>query len=198
MTSIDSNLIRRARRGDRSAIEFLLYEIGLQCEPRIKQKIPSRYQAVLSAEDVIQIARMQAFPKLSNLESDHPAAFSSWFYEIARNALRTEMRKLATKKRGGDVALLAEKDGNGIDLDEFPGRDETPSTNARRDEIAVAVKENLAKLPSTQRKAMQLSAEGCTINETAHQLNKKRSAIGSLLARTRKILRAALGNSWHD
>lgn len=192
--NIDLNLIERAKGGSSIALTRLLYEVGARYEHYVETQIPSDFQSLISAEDVIQSARASAMQQLDDFRSDSPGGFMLWFKRIAENSLKSELRRLRAAKRGGGRLRLNSED---IAIYEAQGgQARKAGESLERDEVIVAVRMNLDELPTPQRDAIRLHhIESRSLAETAERLGKTPGKIRGLIERAKKTMKGAMGNT---
>lgn len=170
--------------------------------PRLRQylaaKIPTRFQGVISAEDVLQEVWLAAFQALGSFRQDGPDALDRWLTCIAHRKLLKAIKAAQSVKRGGRNAIL-QGHGNRVSsmLDLFvrvaaPGR--TPSSEAAAAEATDAVQIALASLPEARRRAVWMRhIEGKPCAEIAEAMGKTKPAVNSLLFHGLQQLRDRLG-----
>ena len=99
MDQPDSELLSAATGGDAEALRTLLKRHGLKARTAIRGKIGPQWQSVLDADDVMQIAYMEAFLHIEQVEAANTGMFVNWLKRIAENALRDAIKGLQRKKR---------------------------------------------------------------------------------------------------
>ena len=102
MSDSEDVLLKRASTGDKEALCQLFEQQGPAVRERIARAVPTRWNAVLTAEDVMQGSYTDAFLEINGFAPDGPDAFRRWLMTIAKNNLRNAIEGLETKKRGGD------------------------------------------------------------------------------------------------
>jgi RNA polymerase sigma factor (sigma-70 family) len=134
-------------------------------------------------EDLVQEIFFSAHSRLSSL--DHPSAFRTWLYQIARNACLDEARR---RSRQEDLIL---------GWDEFPPPDERIVIHNHDADRALSQKEELANLtqaldglPQSQHDALVLrELEGMSYDEIGRRMRLSRHAVESVLFRARRGLK---------
>lgn len=158
----ESELVRRAKRGDPSAFGQLV-EIHWARLVRLARTIVGE----VDAEDVVQDGLLQAWRKLSQLAE--PSAFGRW---LSRVVVRLCLRR-ARSRRVGWVSLEASPE---------PASHSDPGT-------AIDVARLLASLPPKQRAVMHLTVvEGMTDSEIAPLLGIATSSVRAHRRRARESL----------
>lgn len=165
----------------------------------VEDRIPDKFQAVITPEDVLQevwIAALSSFPSYS---SARPDGLDRWLMGITNHKLIDFLKSAGRTKRGGDVQIVparADRRKSLVDLFErvrAPGR--TPSREVAASEAVHAVQIALSQLPADWRKVIQMKyLEGQSLVEIGHRMRKTEAAVHSLLYRALQELRARLGD----
>jgi RNA polymerase sigma factor (sigma-70 family) len=175
----EEELVAGAQAGSPEAFEALFR--------RYRDRIASYVRASVRdegrTEDLVQEIFFAAHSSLSALE--HPAAFRSWLYQIARNACLDEVRR---RSRQEDLILGWE---------EFPPPDERIVIHNHDADRALSQKEELANLtqaldglPESQHEALVLrELEGMSYDEIGRRMRLSRHAVESVLFRARRGLK---------
>lgn len=183
--------IARAKLGHRESIEYLIYHFHPSLENYLYGCIPKKYASLLAIEDILQETSFRTFKSIGGLQASSPEGFFAWLRQIADNVLNSQIRRLETKKRGGEHQKIGDSDV-GIFLDDHP----TPIQQVELNEVVTAVKANVANLPSTQRKVVKrVLLESITFRETAEELGTTPAVVRGLLKRAVKAMREGLGGS---
>ncbi len=146
----------------------------LEIRPGLLRFISVRVRDAHQAQDVMQEVYTKAFRHLERYDQSRP--FSTWIYAIARNSCIDHLRRrrrdpLAHAATGASGSVA---DGSGIpDLDGLPERTAMdPARLAERNDLMVAVRRELAKLPDHRRAAVEMKiVEGLTYREIAAALD---------------------------
>jgi RNA polymerase sigma-70 factor, ECF subfamily len=205
MTAIDdtAELIQRAVRGERVALERLLLDHFAPLTAHIARRMPPSLQSVVGAEDIVQSTFTNVFQSIEQYAVRDDATFLSWLLSIAENQLRDAVRAQKRKKRGGDRVrvqeVAAEEQSREVQLlDILVGPDHTPSRSAARREGMQAIRTALAGLPDEYRRAIELRYfEGYSLEETAILMDRTTGAVRGLIDRARRQLRESLGRASH-
>jgi RNA polymerase sigma-70 factor (ECF subfamily) len=205
MTPVDecAELVGRAVRGERAALERLLLDHYAPLATHVVQRMPTTLHSVVGVEDIVQSTFTNVFQSIGQFEPREDASFLAWILAIADNQLRDAVRAQKRKKRGGDRARVemvpAEEQSREVQLlDILVGPDHTPSRSAARREGMQAVRAALAELPEEYRRAIELRYfEGCSIEETAVLMGRTTGAVRGLVDRARRQIRESLGRASH-
>jgi RNA polymerase sigma factor (sigma-70 family) len=172
----DAELVARAGRGDRAAVELLV--------ARHVAKLLSLSRRMLGdsaeAEDAVQDTFLKLWTHAARWRPGQ-AKFETWLYRVALNKCYDRLR------RKGHAPL----DEAPEPVDPAPG----PERVLQNAALATALQEALDALPARQRAAILLCHyEGRGNVDAAEILGVSVEAMESLLARGRRTLRARLGH----
>lgn len=176
--SDESSLILRARSGEEAAFAAL---VDRYAKPILNFAWRQSGDPT-EAEDVAQDVFVRAWQHLNSF-NPAKAAFSTWLFQIARNAsidrLRSRKRKPAEPLGG----LAANP----------PSPEAGPDENARRSELGAAIARAVALLPEDQRTSFLLAEyHGQSMREIAAAMACSEKAVENRLYRARQFLRAEL------
>lgn len=194
----EAELIAQAQAGHRLAFERLLVRNQLALTKHIRQRVPTRMQSVIDAEDVLQETFSGGWAAISEFRPSGNGGFYAWLVRIAENRLLDAIRAQRARKRGGGRPAL---DGSfdpeltGL-LSLLSAHERTPSRSVARREALEALQVALPRLKDDFRRVLQLRyLEGRTVADTAVQMNRTEWAVQKLTARALARLRAALGDA---
>lgn len=192
--------------GDRQAIERLLLQFAAHLRARITLRLPSAWQSLVDADDVLQEVYVQAIRDIATCRAGSAEAFTAWLNGIADHRVGEIVRYLNCQKRGGGVqrvGINGRTPGSawvdGLDL--CSDSCTTPGRAAERLEVVVAVRNAVDQLPPEQREATRLHAlEGQTLAEMAQSVRRSPAAARGLVHRAKQRLRELLESSsrWFD
>ncbi len=197
MRETDLELTRRAQEGDEAALAQLLEMHGPIIRARLS--IPAKWSGVLSSDDVMQQAYLEAFLHIEQFEPRGEGAFGAWLSTIATNVLRDAIAWLSAQKRGGGRTALTGRTGDesAVALIETLGiEDSSASQQARLKESVERLHRGIAELPPHYRTVirefdlMQRPAE-----QVAGELGGTVGAMYMLRRRALFKLREHLGSS---
>jgi RNA polymerase sigma-70 factor (ECF subfamily) len=198
-----AELIRRAVRGERAALERLLLDHFAPLTAHLARRMPPSLQSVVGVEDNVQSTFTNVFQSIGRFEARDDASFLTWLLAIADNQLRDAVRFQKRKKRGGDRARVedvpTEEQSCEVQLvDILVGPDHTPSRSAARREGIHAIRTAMAGLPEEYRRAIELRYfDGYSLEEAAILLGRTTGAVRGLIDRARRQLRESLGRASH-
>lgn len=170
----DARDVERAAQGDPRAFARLVD----QHLPRVHRLAWRTLGNDADAQDVAQDTFLRAFTQLPTWRTGH-AQFSTWLYRVAFNLCQNRLR--------------ARKDWVDVEDVDLPDPATAPDLALARQQRLQRIEDALAQLPQRQREALLLCHyEGQSQIEAAAVLGVSVEAIGSLLARARRRLRAIL------
>lgn len=171
-----NELVARAQRGDRDALEAVLATIA----PSVHRFGLRMCRNVHDAEDVLQDTLITIAEHLPEFEGR--SSLSSWVFSLTRSACTRKRRGLKNQPPVSDEGLEKEPD---------PAK--TPEANAADHELATALSTALDGLSEDHREVIQLrDIEGLSAPEAASALGLSVDALKSRLHRAREALRAVL------
>jgi RNA polymerase sigma-70 factor (ECF subfamily) len=193
----DNDLVRQAAGGDRDALVRLLKRHGAPVRQSLAGRIPSCWQAVLTADDVMQQTYVDAFLDIGRFDTGRDGSFCGWLMTLARRNLLDALRMLGTEKRGKSwqrVAALP-TDESFVALHELlTDTGSTPSRQVAADEVRARLERALELLPPTHRTVVQMyDLEGRSVQEVSASLNRTPGAVYMLRARAHHELAELLG-----
>jgi RNA polymerase sigma-70 factor (ECF subfamily) len=198
-----ADLIERAVRGERAALERLLLDHFAPLSAHVAKRMPPSLQRVVGIEDIVQSTFTNVFQSIDKYEVRRDVTFLSWLLAIAENQLRDAVRAQKRKKRGGDRVRVeeapAEEQSHEVQLlDILVGPDHTPSRSAARREGMQAIRTAIAELPEEYRRAIELRYfDGYSLEETAILMDRTTGAVRGLVDRARRQIRELLGRASH-
>lgn len=195
----ETDLLKRAREGDRDALRALLEAHGETISRQIGADIGKQWQSVLDADDVMQVTYLEAFLQIGRMTADTTGGFVTWLRRIAENNLRDAAKGLGRKKRPNPARRV--QGGGGPDENSYVALVEllgatssTPSRHAARDEASRLIHHILAQLPDDYRTVVQLYDLDCQeIGVVAERMGRSPGAVHMLRARAHDRLRGLLG-----
>lgn len=167
---------------------YLVLLARLHWNPRLQNK--------LDPSDVAQQALVQAWQKLQDFRGQSDVELRAWLRRILTRCLADCARELSRDKRDvgkeRSLEMLLTDSSQRLEawLDDHQS---SPQERAQRNEQFVQLAEALAALPEAQQQAVTLfHLHGLSVAEIAEKLAKSPAAVGGLLKRGLKTLRARL------
>jgi RNA polymerase sigma factor (sigma-70 family) len=190
-------LLREAIDGNETALACLLQEHDAALRRCVVGKIPQRWRAILSEDDILQQTYTDVFLNIREFEPAGQGAFLKWVTRIAENNLRTSLRALGAEKRGGRWRRVGP--ARGTDPVVFLTRlladtaAETPSANLRRTEALQLLESAIRRLPEHYQQVVRLcDLEAHRVEDVAGLLGRSVGAIYLLRNRAHRRLRRLL------
>lgn len=192
----ENDLLDGAIRGDEACLTELLRRHGPRVRDTLAGSIPRRFQSVLSADDVMQQAYVDAFRAIGQFVRRDDGSFGGWLATLAKRNLVDALRGLEADKRGGKRHRVSSDDDGSLELYEMLGASvTTPSRHAARAEAKVFLAGAMKALPDDYRKVIQLyDIEGRAIDEVSAELKKTPGAVYMLRSRAHRRLAEILGS----
>jgi RNA polymerase sigma-70 factor (ECF subfamily) len=106
-TPASSGLIRRARGGDRSALDVLFERVFPWLRRRARGRLPAWARGLVDTGDLVQDVLLNVFRRITRLESTSSAAFRAYLRRAVDRRIQDEMRWVG---RRGTWGGLEEKD----------------------------------------------------------------------------------------
>jgi len=193
------NLVEQATHGDREALVALLQCHGPAVRASLAGRIPKRWQAVLSEDDVMQQTYANAVAKIRQFTSGSESSFAGWLETTARRNLRDALKLLQAEKRGGNQRRVQPggPDDSIMALYEVLSSTGTsPSGCAARDEALTALRRAIQQLPEAYGHVVMLyDLEGRPVEEVAAALKRSPGAVFMLRARAHERLHEIMGRT---
>lgn len=197
MADEDVAQIAKAVAGDGDALRVLLLKAGPQLHREIANQIGRQWQALVDADDVMQVTYVEAFLQIDNLTARDLPGFAAWLRRIAENNLRDAIKELERKKRPNPNKRIVTgpSDDSYVALIELLGAESaTPSRHAATAEASGLIYAALEKLPPDYARVVRLyDLEGRDMNDVAGELGRSQGAAHMLRARAHDRLKALLG-----
>jgi RNA polymerase sigma factor (sigma-70 family) len=176
-------LLRQAQGGDREAFRTIMQ----RCNQRLFRVARAVMNNDDEAEDVLQDAYLKAFAAIGRFRGE--AGVMTWLTAITLNEARGRLR------RRRPTTSLDVMEEIGIRVIPFPGLAEMPDPEAEavRSEVRRLLEQAIDTLPEDFRIVFMLrEVEGCSVEETAVQLDINPQTVRSRLFRARQSLRQEL------
>jgi RNA polymerase sigma-70 factor (ECF subfamily) len=156
-----NELLRRARRGDASAVQQLMRSHRDQLRRMVVVHLDRRLAARLDPSDIVQETMAEAARKLPDYLADRPLPFYPWLRRLALEKL-LEMRRRHVNAHKRSVLREQPLDGHLPDesiaalADRFVASGTQPSERAVREELRNRVHATLARLSERDREVLVL------------------------------------------
>jgi RNA polymerase sigma-70 factor (ECF subfamily) len=184
--SIEKSTLRRAARGDASALRTLVTVLA----PHVERQLLRYPLSEDDRRDLLQTTLMQVVRRVGSFRGD--ASFSTWLFRVTANEalmmMRSQRRHRARLVEGLDLEELGSLIAANDATDALRG----DSSAASRERDA-RVREALDELPADYRDVVSLHyAQDMGLHEIAARLSTTESAVRSRLHRARSRLREIL------
>ena len=161
-------------------------------------QLDGRLQGKIDLSGVVQQTMFEAYQVRGNYERHDADHLAAWLRRILANNLADEIRKLMTDKRNvsRERSMEAAIEQSSLRLQDWLAAEQSsPSLHAQRQEQAVQLSAELAKLPIAQREALLLRHfQGRSLAEIAEHLGRSHAAVAGLLKRGLQQLRNQLAD----
>lgn len=194
-----TELLSRAKRGDRGALNELLVQYGDRLKRMVRLRLDRRLQGRIDESDVLQEALLEVAGKLDNYLADPKAPFYLWLRtltglklaELHRRHLGTQLRDA---NREVSIYRGALPEANSLSLAaQLLGKFSSPSQAAVKTERRIKLQEVLNSMDPVDREILALRHfEQLSNAETAHVLGMSESGATARHVRALKRLRALL------
>ena len=158
--------------------------------------LPERLKSKMDESDVVQATLMQAVDAIDQFRGKTDAELTAWLRQILSRNLTHALRDWGRDKRNvaRERSIAQAVDQSSVRIVNWLASDQTtPSERAIRSERVLDLANALQKLPQDQRRAVELHYfQGRTIAQISDVLKRSPAAIGGLLHRGLKRLRASL------
>jgi RNA polymerase sigma factor (sigma-70 family) len=193
----EDSLIDMAVRGDREALANLLQQYGPGLREGLRGKIPQRWQALLSEDDIMQQTYADAVWGIRGFVSGNGSTFPGWLATLRNNNLRDAIEGLKALKRGGGCRQVGTDPGDQsyhVLIDVLASASKTPSRCASREEARGHLARAIQQLPEDYRQTVQMyDLEGRPVAEVAAALKRSPGAVFMLRARAHSRLVDLMG-----
>ena len=198
MPQDDEFLIDQARAGSNEALTELIRRHHLTFQQDLLKKLPQRWQAVLSPDDVLQQTYTDVFLAIARFVPTGRGSFVSWVNRLAHNNVIDAIRSLEAEKRGGVAQRLTTPGDQQsmVFLEQLMGSVSSRSSPTRlavRNELAHLLQVALAQLPDLYRRVVQrYDLLGHSMHDIAADLTRSSGAVHLIRVRAHRRLRVLL------
>jgi RNA polymerase sigma-70 factor (ECF subfamily) len=174
-------LVRRARKGDRTAFEKIVQHTARAVYAQIAAAVRDRQKA----EDLAQETYVLAWKGIGSVQAvDSAGGFVAWLLTLARNATLDAAKFEGRKKRGGGMPKGGESKG------EVPDGGPGPQEKAAQEEACGRAVAILEDLPEEYRRVLSMRYLGGADYETIRRtLELTDGALRGLLSRGMAMMR---------
>jgi RNA polymerase sigma-70 factor (ECF subfamily) len=155
------DLLGRARRGDRDAIEIL----AARYMPALKRfahgRLPAGTRTVFDTDDLVQVSILRALDRLDEFSDRGPGSLLAYLRQIVLNRIRDESRRHARAPRMVELG------------DQLPDPQPSPLERTIGLDAIEHYERALAELPADAQEALMMRLEmGCSYREIATALGR--------------------------
>jgi RNA polymerase sigma-70 factor, ECF subfamily len=190
-------LLDRAIQGDEHALAELLAQNAALVRRGLDGKIPRRWQAVLSVEDVMQETYIDAFLDVARFEPREKGSFTAWLATLAKRNLVDALRMLDAEKRGKNRRAVQPRPGDdsmGALYAELVCSNSTPSRQAARNEAGNSLLRAITQLPAIYRTVVEMyDLEQRSVEDVARAVGRSPGAVFMLRSRAHRQLGMLMG-----
>ncbi len=179
-----AELVERAAKGDRLAIEELLSDHVARLRAYVRLRMGPRVRSKESSEDLVQSVCREALERLDGFEFRGEASFRNWLFRTAEHKVVDRGRFYARDKR--DASRERPVSAGAEDSDILRGLESmfTPSRDAAAHEELERLDHAFADLPPDYQEVILLArVVGLPHAEIAERMGKSVSATWTLLSR---------------
>jgi RNA polymerase sigma-70 factor, ECF subfamily len=184
----DSELIRAAQRGDRSAFEVLVRQYD-QAVLRLALHLTG---SEADARDIYQEAFLKAYRHIVNFRFE--CSFYTWIYRIVTNLCLDHLRRRQTRKE--DSGTLTDANGQEVNLLDRVSDDRSganPERDLMRRELGARIAAALTRLTPRERMVFELKHyQGLRLRTIGEMLNTTEETAKNTLFRATQKLRSVL------
>lgn len=184
----DSELIRAAQRGDRSAFEVLVRQYD-QAVLRLALHLTG---SEADARDIYQEAFLKAYRHIATFRFE--CSFYTWIYRIVTNLCLDHMRKRQTRRE--DPQTVVDSSGREMDVLDRVSDDRAganPERDLMRRELGAKIAQALTRLTPRERMVFELKHyQGLRLRTIGEMLNTTEETAKNTLFRATQKLRSVL------
>ena len=182
-------LIRRARGGDKAALEELFRRYQRKLVNWASRSAPLPPPGGARASDIAQDTALRAFDKFSTFSGTTEAELLAWLKRILANQAAQLARGARRKKRSVGSTVPLES----VEAEATPSRGKSPSQVVFERETWRQLLIYLYELPEEQQEAIKLChLDELPVAEVARRMGKTQASVAGLLLRGLRTLRARM------
>jgi RNA polymerase sigma-70 factor, ECF subfamily len=195
------DLVERAQRGDRAALDALAQRYFSRLEQWIERGVGSTLRKRMGVEDLVQEAFLKVQGSLASFRWEGEPAFWRWLVTIADHIIQEAGRKVAAEKRSPEKEIPLDRsfdsgDGRPHAMHDFVETSVTsPSRTIARQERFARFQRAIGLLrPEDREVILAVAVNGIPVRDVAKQMGRSPEAISMLLLRAMRKLRATFGD----
>jgi len=193
MNRSESELLAAAREGERWALEQLLERFGPAVRATLKGKISSRWQSLLSEDDVMQETYADAALSIASYVDTANGSFLGWLSQIAHHNLLDAVRGLESQRRGGQLHRTVShnpRESSDALLNLIDSGRSSIRHRAMKNEAVEQMLEAIEQLPTAYREIVcRFDLEGQSARQIASELQCSEGAVYMRRIRAHQLLR---------
>ena len=179
-------LLRRAREGEKAALEELFRRYRSRIEAWASQRPPRAGPGVARASDIVQETSLRAFRSFSAFTGTTEGEWVTWLQRIFERRKTQFFRDAQRQKRRDPGTVVLDSP----EAEAAPAPQKSPSQALAHEEQWRQILTELFHLPEDQSKAIYLcQLREVPVAEVARRLHKTEAAVGGLLQRGLRALR---------
>ena len=179
-----SDLVERARGGDRAAFEELLRSHRERLAGHIRARIRPHFRRQLEIDELVQEVFVRAIGSVERFRGGDEDAFFGWLVGIAKHVVLKSIRGL---QRAEALQVIDEEVSAGSG---------SPSRDQRRGERFDRLEQAIEQLSGDHREVVLLTRiEGRPLSEVARRMGRSEEATKKLLWRALRELRRHFGDT---
>jgi RNA polymerase sigma-70 factor (ECF subfamily) len=195
--TVVAEVFNKAAAGDQDAISRLLHAYGPQVRRTLS--ISPQWQALVDAEDVMQVTYLEAFMRFGQFESLDANSVKAWLTRVAQNNLKDAIKELDRDKRPNPRQRIHPKsvEDSYVALAELIAATTsgTPSRCAGRREAQQWLDAAIRKLPTAYEQVVRMcDLEERSIKDVATAMGRSAGAIKMMRMRAHDRLGELLGS----
>jgi RNA polymerase sigma-70 factor (ECF subfamily) len=183
MAGVHDDDVRRAKSGDRSALNRLLERNQERLNRLAHRHLGPRLRLKVRTSDLLQSTYLDVFRGLAEFEGETEEAFVGWFGRIVERNIQDKVRYLAAQRRN-PLREVSESKAR-----RSPARGLSPSAQLAFVDELLLVGRAIDRLPAEYRRVIELKVvKGLDHREVAKKLGRTEVSARTLLARARAAL----------
>jgi RNA polymerase sigma-70 factor (ECF subfamily) len=176
-------LIERSREGDRSAFDLLIDRVRPRLRSLIEARLGQALRGQVDPEDLVQEVTLKALESLGSFHDQGEGSFLRWLGGIAEHRI---LDLVDPRRKRPHVGIEGDVRASGP----------TSSKVLRREERFHRLEAAFDRLSPEHREVIVLARiEGLSREEIARKMNRSPGAVGQLLWRALKCLKATFGDT---